>query len=84
MPRRYVDFPDAMEFLNMVSTLGYFISFVSVIFYLVLFSIQLFQGVYLTTDLVSIRALESLKYGEEHHLPVDSVVILVFLYSIRV
>lgn len=44
MPRRYIDYPDAQEFFNMVSSVGAYISFGSSIFFVLIAFITLFAG----------------------------------------
>nr|YP_007183148.1 cytochrome c oxidase subunit I [Paratenuisentis ambiguus]CCA94479.2 cytochrome oxidase subunit 1 [Paratenuisentis ambiguus] len=67
MPRRYVDFPDAVEVFNMMSSLGFFMSFISVVLYLILVVKAIFFGVYLSCGLAVQSVMENIKWNEEFH-----------------
>lgn len=82
MPRRYVDFPDAIEFLNRLSTVGYFISLVSVIYFLTCYLRGLRSGVYLQDRGKTIRSLEVVGNKRGFHEPLEGLVVGVFLLSI--
>lgn len=58
MPRRYVDYPDRLEFWNVLSRIGSYISLVSVIFYIWVLYSEISQCRVVVRRLRSVRGLE--------------------------
>nr|AHB82302.1 cytochrome c oxidase subunit I [Hebesoma violentum] len=77
MPRRYVDFPDGMEFFNAVSSFGYMLSFISVILYLGLVGVALMSGSFSSNMSVGLGSLEAGSFSEEFHKPSEALVVVV-------
>nr|YP_009121980.1 cytochrome c oxidase subunit I [Southwellina hispida]AIO11156.1 cytochrome c oxidase subunit 1 [Southwellina hispida] len=76
MPRRYVDYPDCLEFLNVLSSVGSFISLIGLSVYVWILFYSFVSSTVVVGSMRSVAGLEwVMGWGSGYHVNLESVVV---------